>query len=198
MPLSQRPQAARPNGTSMSLGQLGMVILLISISVLFVAASLAVLITRSQVQVWRDPGSPGLHWGTALSTLVLIGVSWQLQTSLRAIRSNRFTDCLSHLRWGIGGACAFLVVQAFNAKQLLLAEGALATRSLFVFSYDLLVGLHALHVLGGFVPLALVYAKVTRRDYSSSRHAGFSFCVQYWHYLAVVWLLLLGTLAWIV
>jgi cytochrome c oxidase subunit 3 len=198
MPLGELPKAGRPSRTPASLGQFGMIILLVSISVLFVAASLAVLITRSQVAVWRQPGSPGLQWGTAVSTASLLVVSWQLQAGLVAIRSNRFTQSLAHLRWGIIAAVAFLFVQALNARQLLSLEGPLASHSLFVFSYDLLVGLHALHVLGGFVPLVLVYGKVQRRDYSSSRHSGFAFCVQYWHYLAVIWLLLLVTLACIV
>jgi cytochrome c oxidase subunit III len=197
MPLSGPPTRGRPS-TPASLGQFAMVILLVSISVLFLAASLAVLITRSQVTVWREPGSPGLHWGTAVSTAFLLVVSWQLQSGLRAIRSNRFTQSLTGLRRAIGAALAFLFVQGLNARQLLSLEGPLASRSLFVFSYDLLVGLHALHVLGGFVPLALVYARVQRRDYSSSRHSGFAFCVQYWHYLAVIWLILLVTLACIV
>ena len=43
----------------------------------------------------------------------------------------------------------------------------------------------------------LVHARLSRRDYSSSRHDGVTFCVQYWHYLGLVWLLLLGVLLWV-
>jgi cytochrome c oxidase subunit III len=179
------------------MGQLGMVVLLISISVLFIAASIAVLITHHQVEVWRLPGQARLPWGTAVSTVLLGVVSWSLQHALRCIRTNRFTDCLQSWRWAMVAAVGFLVAQALNARHLLDLEGEQASRSLFVFCYDLLVGLHALHVLGGFVPLVLVHARVARRDYSSSRHAGLTFCVQYWHYLGIVWLILLGTLAWI-
>jgi cytochrome c oxidase subunit 3 len=175
-----------------------MVVLFVSISVLFVAATLAVLITHHQAHVWRSPTNTGLPLGTAVSTALLGVVSWELQAALRSIRSNRFTSCARQLRFGLGAALGFLAVQALNARHLLGLEGEYASRTLFLYSYDLLVGLHAAHVLGGFVPLGIVYGKVMRRDYSSSRHDGFAFCVQYWHYLAVVWLLLLGTLAWIV
>lgn len=188
----------KPRGPSaLSLGQLGMVLVLVSISVLFVAAALAVLITNHQAgSAWRAPEQRGLPWGTAASTALLCVVSWQLQVALVAIRSNRFTQSLSH--WLAGGAAAliFLVVQAFNVRHLTELEGAQAP-SLFVFCYDLLVGLHAAHVIGGFVPLGLVYSKLRRRDYSSSRHDGVTFCVQYWHYLGLVWLLLLGVLVWV-
>ena len=191
------PDARRRRESGSSLRQLGMVLVLVSISVLFVAASIAVLITSYQAQTWRAPDRAGLPWGTAASTLVLVLVSAQLQAALNAVRQNRFTDCLRSWRRGAAAAVVFLFVQALNARHLATLEGARASQTLFVFCYDLLVGLHAAHVLGGLVPLALVHAKLARRDYSSSRHDGVTFCVQYWHYLGVVWLLLLGVLAWV-
>ena len=180
-----------------AIGQVGMVVLLVSISVLFVAASLGVLITNHQAQLWRAPDREGLPWGTALSSLLLGVVSWQVQSALGAIRSNRFTASLKRWRRGAAAAALFLVVQALHARELTTLEGDYAARTLFVFCYDLLVGLHAAHVIGGFIPLGLVHARLVRRDYSSSRHDGMTFCVQYWHYLGVVWLLLLGVLVWV-
>jgi len=196
-PVSLKPAPRGPfeRLPGLSMGQLGMILLLVSISVLFLAANVAVLITHARAPADQRPGLP---WGTALSSGFLLLVSVELQRGLVAMRGNRFTSCLSGLRWATLGAVAFLLTQAWNARQFLAFEGAPAARQLFYFSYGLLVGLHALHVLGGFVPLLLVQSKVARREYSSSRHAGLTFCVQYWHYLGVVWLLLLGTLAWIV
>jgi cytochrome c oxidase subunit III len=189
--------AQRRRAASTSLGQLGMIVLLVSLSVLFIAASLAVLITSHQAQVWRAPQRQGLPWGTALSTLVLVVVSWQLQAALVAIRGNRFTEGVQRWRRGAAAAVVFLLVQALNVRHLAAIEGVHATQTLFAFCYDLLVGLHAAHVLGGFVPLGLVHARLLRRDYSSSRHDGMTFCVQYWHYLGLVWLALLGILLWV-
>jgi len=180
-----------------STAQLGMWVLFISLSVLFVAASLAVVITRSRAVLWREQGQAGVPWGAAASSALIVVVSWQLQSALRAIRANAFDSCSRRLRWAGAAALAFLFAQALNVRYLMNVEGRLATQSLFVFSYDLLVGLHAVHVLGGFVPLALVQAKVQRQEYSSSRHGALLFCVQYWHYLAVVWFVLLATLIWV-
>lgn len=191
MPLDSA-NAKRRRISNTSLGQLGMIILLVSLSVLFLAASLAVLITN-----WRAPERHPLPWGTACSTLLLGVVSWQLQSALEALKTNRFTETLRGWRIAGGAALAFLIVQAWNVRVLASVEGERATTSLFVFCYDLLVGLHAAHVLGGFVPLTLIHARLARRDYSSSRHDGVTFCVQYWHYLGLVWLLLLGVLAWV-
>jgi heme/copper-type cytochrome/quinol oxidase subunit 3 len=180
-----------------SLSQLGVVLLLVSISVLFLAATIAVLIARSRVPSWRPPDRHGLPWGVAGSTALLGIVSVELQRALIAIRRNRSASCQTHLRWGSLGAIAFLVVQAWNTRRLFDSEGPQAHRSLFIFSYGLLVGLHALHVASGVVPLGIVLGRVARHDYSSSRHAGLLFCVQYWHYLGVVWLALLAALFWI-
>jgi cytochrome c oxidase subunit 3 len=191
------PVAQRRRATRTSLGQLGMMVLMVSLSVLFIAASLAVLITSHQAQVWRAPERHGLPWGTALSTLVLVIVSWQLQGALMALRGNRYTECVNGWRRGAAAAVVFLLLQALNVRHLAAIEGPHANQTLFAFCYNLLVGLHAAHVLGGFVPLGLVHARLLRRDYSSSRHDGMKFCVQYWHYLGIVWLALLGVLIWV-
>jgi cytochrome c oxidase subunit 3 len=191
------PGGRRRRETGTSLQQVGVIILLISISVLFIAASLAVLITNHQARLWRAPGVRGVPWGTAASTLVLGLLSWQLQSALVAIRSNRFDQCLNRWRRGAGAAVIFLLAQALNVRHLAVLEGVQASQTLFVFCYDLLVGLHAAHVVGGLVPLALVHQRLLRRDYSSSRHDGVTFTVQYWHYLGIVWLMLLGLLIWI-
>lgn len=193
--------AKRRRITGASMGQLGMLILLVSLSVLFFAASVAVLITNHQASqqhgAWRAPEHHGLPWGTVASTLLLGVVSWQLQSALGAIRSNRFTESLRGWRLAGGAALGFLIVQALNVRVLTALEGEHVSTTLFMFCYDLLVGLHAAHVLGGFIPLTLVHARLGRRDYSSSRHDGMSFTVQYWHYLGVIWLLLLGVLLWV-
>jgi len=58
----------------------------------------------------------------------------------------------------------------------------------------MLTGLHAVHVIGGFVPLLVVQAKARRREYSSSNHEGVKLCAQYWDYLGVIWLILIAVL----
>jgi cytochrome c oxidase subunit 3 len=58
----------------------------------------------------------------------------------------------------------------------------------------MLTGLHAAHVLGGFIPLGIVLGRADRRRYSSSEHEGPRLCRQYWDYLFVVWVILLTAL----
>jgi heme/copper-type cytochrome/quinol oxidase subunit 3 len=42
--------------------------------------------------------------------------------------------------------------------------------------------------------LGIVLNAAVAREYSSSRHEGVSLCADYWHFLAVVWLVLFATL----
>ena len=67
-------------------------------------------------------------------------------------------------------------------------------RTLYGFTFYMLTGLHALHVIGGFVPLVIVLNKAKGREYSSSNHEGVKLCAQYWDYLGVIWLCLLSVL----
>lgn len=173
------------------MGQLGMLVVLVSISVLFIATVVALAITRAQAPVRTVASVHGVPWGVVVSTFLLGALSWALQRALGAIRSNRFARCQSALTLGGASALAFLVGQAFNANRVLASEARVEPHSLFLVSFFVLVGVHALHVVGGLVPLAMVYLKVVRREYSSSRHEGLKLCVQYWHYLGVVWLFLL-------
>jgi cytochrome c oxidase subunit 3 len=71
---------------------------------------------------------------------------------------------------------------------------AAPVRSLYPYTFYMLTGLHAAHVVGGLVPLTLVMSRARRREYSSSSHEGVQLCVHYWHYLGVVWLVLFSAL----
>jgi heme/copper-type cytochrome/quinol oxidase subunit 3 len=179
------------------MGQLGMLLVLVSISVLFVAAGVAVLVTRAQAPAATLAGVHSLPWGVAASTAFLVALSWVLQRSVAAIRANRFEQCQRDLLFGGLFALAFLVGQALNVNHVIASEAGVEPHSLFLVAFFLLIGVHALHVVGGLVPLGFVYLKLVRREYSSSRYEGLKLCVQYWHYLGVVWLLLLLTLIWV-
>ena len=74
------------------------------------------------------------------------------------------------------------------------ATTATDARTLYGFTFYMLTGLHAVHVVAGFVPLGVILNKAKRREYSSSNHEGVKLCTQYWDYLGVVWCVLLGVL----
>jgi cytochrome c oxidase subunit 3 len=185
------PQQAAGSLRKVSARQLGVLVLLASISVLFIATIIAFWYTRLTAQQFRAPGLPdmprGLLWSTCLIALTSLAI-WQAQ---RAVRQN-LLDALPRWLWAAGvlGA-AFLLTQAANWFAMRPSRDA---PSLYVATFFILTGVHAAHVLGGFIPLGFVIHHAQRRDYSSSQHEGLSLFAQYWHYLGGVWLVLVAML----
>jgi len=176
----------------MSSAQLGMLLLLTSLGVLFGASLVAYAFTRAQNDVWRAPGMPPLPpvlWG---STGVILLVSAALEWALYKTRKNQLK------RAARGVTCAWIFISAFTLCQvenwLSMRASISAHTTLYPFTFFFLTGLHAAHVLAGLVPLSVVTRRLRQGEYSSSRYDGFKFCVQYWHFLGVVWLILFASL----
>jgi heme/copper-type cytochrome/quinol oxidase subunit 3 len=166
---------------------------LLSLTVLFVASLVACIITRLQNPVWRTPEMPGLPWGLLVSTAMIFGLSASLHHALASIKRNRLLAMERALWAALVFAALFLLFQSFNWIEM--ARGYRVTRqTLYPFVFHLLTGLHAAHVLGGFVPLGVSMSRASKREYSSSSHEGLKLCAQYWHFLGAVWLVLLAAL----
>jgi heme/copper-type cytochrome/quinol oxidase subunit 3 len=176
---------------SMSMRQLGMLVLYCSMTVLFLATIIGFAFTRFTSPHYRAPGLPDLPKGLLLSTL-LIGLTslciWQAQLG---IKKNQL-EALK--RWLVAAgvlAALFLLTQTAN---WFVMRPPRDENSLYIATFFLLTGVHALHVLGGFVPLGFVVHHALRRQYSSSSHEGLTLCAQYWHFLGAVWLVLVSVL----
>lgn len=178
----------------MSAKQLAMIVLFGTLSMLFGASVVGYLITRSQNDVWKTASMPGLPLGLVASTILLAALSGAMHVALRAVRKNQFETLQRTLTVALLLGLAFVVGQAENWRSMYAAAIATDARTLYAFTFYMLTGLHAAHVIGGFVPLLVVLGKAKRREYSSSNHEGVKLCLQYWDYLGVIWTILLGVL----
>jgi len=183
-----------PAASGVSAKQLAMIVLFGTLSMLFGASVVGYLITRSQNDVWKTASMPGLPLGLVASSVLLAALSGAMHVALRAVRQNRFERLQRALSVALLLGLAFVVGQAENWRSMYAAAIATDARTLYAFTFYMLTGLHALHVIGGFVPLLVVLGKAKRREYSSSNHEGVKLCLQYWDYLGVIWLILLGVL----
>jgi cytochrome c oxidase subunit 3 len=192
---SEDPEHGRRQPSfNVSIGQLGVYLLLGSLAMLFTATIVAYLVTRSQAEVWQTRPSPEVTWGLVLGTATLAALSGSLQYAPASIRANRARSMQRGLWLGSGFAVLFVVLQAANWFNLIATQGDMLGRSLYAYCFFLLTGVHIAHVLGGFVPLGIVLFRASSREYSSSRFEGVRYCVQYWHFLGAVWLVLLGVM----
>ena len=186
---------AREPGPSISLGQLGMVLTLVSIGILFAAACAAVVIAHSQATVWKASQAP-FPFGLLGSTLPLAGAGIAFELAQRRLKQNQPLATARQLKLAAGCAAIFLLTQVVNSRVVTNAP-AESGHALFRFAFNLLIGLHAAHVVGGLVALALCLSRTQRGEYSSSRVGELRYCTQYWHFLGGLWVPLVATLCWV-
>jgi cytochrome c oxidase subunit III len=170
--------------------RLGVILFLVSVTVMFIAAIIAYAVTRTSQTHWVSAGIPKGLWA---STAILALVSLSMHLVKRQVLSNAPRRAQSTLRITLGLAVAFVVVQALNWRAVHTTEAV--SHTLYAATFYMLTGLHALHVAGGVVPLSIVTAKAGREEYSSSRSEPIRLLTLYWDFIGVVWLVLLGVLA---
>lgn len=169
---------------------------LLSLGILFGASvigyvSIRVLAIRAPLDL------PPLPSGLWLSTLLLLVSSGTMQTGLTGARRGDQARLRAGMAATSGLGVAFLIVQALCWLQWAgpmrdsLGE---AERVYVLTSFFVLTGLHALHVIGGLVALAVVTARSFAGRYTADVHAGVVYCAMYWHFLDAVWLVLFATL----
>lgn len=191
-PLADREtRAARAPSFSASSAQLLLIATLASLTMLFGAALVGVGVTRAQNDLWRTAATPGLTLSLVSSSILLALLSAALEAAKRALARNASSRLVSWLTGAGLLALAFLASQGVGFRIMLDAHALAESKTLHPFSHNFLVGLHAAHVLGGLVPLGIVLVRARRGEYSSSRREGVRLLAQYWHYLGVVWLVLL-------
>lgn len=179
----------RPPPARVSAAPLGMWVFLASLTMLFAGSLVGYLVVRARAETWRPEGVPNLPAGLWVSTAVIVLCSVAIHRAVVAIRSGRqqalVTALFATLALGVG----FLVVQAFNWLQLWAAD-VTPRRGLYGFTFYVLTGLHAAHVVGGLVPLAFTIWRAVQGRYTWASYTGVRTVAMYWHFLDVVWIVM--------
>ncbi len=173
------------DGTIPGAGVLGMGIFLVTLAVLFFAAIVGYLVVRLRATDWPPPGMPRLPPGLSLATILLVAASVAIHRARRAIRAGADTVCTRWLAATLALAVAFLAVQAWNWWGLIRLR-LTAASNLYAFTFFMLTGLHAVHVLGGIVLLVIVLAR--------TRESGVTYAAMYVHFLDAIWILLFAVM----
>lgn len=175
-------------------GPFGVAWFLASLGMLFAASIIGYLAVRvPAAEAWGQglPSLPQLLWA---STGVLLVSSATMHAALVGARRG----AQGQLRWGLyltdALGVVFLVLQVVAWGQLYERAGAPALKTLYGMTFYFLTVLHALHVIGGLVPLGITTYKAQRGRYGPEQSQGVLMCAMYWHFLDVVWLILFGVL----
>lgn len=168
---------------------MGMWIFLATLAVLFAAAIAGYLVVRLRAVEWPPPGMPRLPGGLGLATVILISASVTVHRAQRAMRAGEIAASTRRLAATLALISAFLLVQLANWWALIRLH-ATAASNLYAFTFFMLTGLHAAHVAGGIVLLAVVGSRARRLRYGSGHHPGVTYAAMYVHFLDAVWLAL--------
>ena len=169
--------------------QVGLGVFLAVASALFVLF-ISAYSMRMNALDWRSLPVPRLLW---LNTGVLVVSSIALQWSSVAARRNDTEDVKVGLLVGGASAVIFLAGQLLAWQQLTAAGYLVASNPANSFFY-LLTAVHGLHLTGGLVALGRTSAKVWRSTAIADMRLSVELCAIYWHFLLLVWLVLLGLL----
>jgi cytochrome c oxidase subunit 3 len=145
---------------------------------------------RMNMVDWRALPVPGLLW---FNTGVLVLSSVALQWAHMAARRDDMDGVIVGLLAGGVSAVTFLVGQLLAWQQLSVAGYFLASNPANSFFY-LITAAHGLHVMGGLVAVGRTTAKVWRGAPMTQVRLSVELCATYWHFLLLVWLVLLGLL----
>lgn len=133
-----------------------------------------------------------LPQGFVLSTVTMLAVSVLLNMAIKAAQQERHVDLRRYLVLSFLLSIAFFVIQGYSLQLLVsrLLGPSGAMQNLYSFTFILVI-VHALHVLGGVVGMTFLLFGMSRHAYDHERNFPIRFCALYWHFLDVVWILML-------
>ena len=162
-------------------------------SMLFVSAILGYVEVRVDNGDGFIPANAPAPPSILLASTVLLVVS--SATMQRAANAGRRGDPAQGgmMLVTIALALGFLAIQAVAWRQWV-TQGVLVADNLYAWTFYVLTGMHAAHVLGGLPAMAITAVKAARAAYTPDNHRGIVYCAMYWHFLDGAWIVLYATL----
>ncbi|MEE9405189.1 MAG: cytochrome c oxidase subunit 3 [Algisphaera sp.] len=215
--MSSTPPPAIPNAFSdpspdhhvpPKAGTFGMVLFLASLVMLFGSLMLGYVLIR--IQQTRDIinpatkevlpanapplGSLHLPWGLWLSTFIILASSAAMHRALKNIQRERQGPFRKNLVLTLVLSGLFLLVQAPSLGGLMYDHFQADTGHALLGLIFFLILTHALHVIGGIIPLAVVTRNAHQGHYDHESHGPVKYLAMYWHFLDIVWMVMFGVL----
>lgn len=211
-----------PHSTPAGTGAFGMMLFLLALVMLFAGSLAAYIYIRLTATDAPPMGTIHLPWGLWVSTFIILASSVTMHRALQAVRSERQTQFRQMLTLTLVLAIGFLLVQTPSLMQIVREhlpklEEYRAARQAAVEQVALtptgrntvvsagvpmpleglvfiLILVHALHVIGGVIPLINVTLRAHQGRYDHERHGPVQYVTMYWHFLDAVWIVMFGVL----
>ncbi|MEB3350876.1 MAG: heme-copper oxidase subunit III [Cyanobacteriota bacterium] len=165
----------------------GVIIFLLSESVIFLAFFAGYAVLKVSSPVWLPPGVEGLEVrAPLLNTVVLVSssfVAWFAETRLQKRQLWAFRG-LWLLTMAMG--TYFVIGQAIEWSELSFSLDS----GVFGGTFYLLTGFHGLHVITGILLMALMLGRSFRPGNYDGGEAGVASVSLFWHFVDVIWIIL--------
>ncbi len=163
-----------------------------SIIMMFAGLTSAFIVKSGQAN-WQGVLTPKAFW---FSTAVMLVSSVTIQAALRAFKQRAMNQFRSLFLLTLILGIAFLVIQWIGFNWLwshgVRFEGAGAGQFLYI-----IFGLHALHVVGGIIALAVIAIRQFTGKTRSYNTTPVEIMSSYWHFVDLLWLYLFVFFIWI-
>ncbi|UTD26999.1 cytochrome c oxidase subunit 3 [Bradyrhizobium sp. WD16] len=169
--------------------KLGLGVFLAVVGSLF-ALFISAYAMRMELIDWRPLPVPKLLW---FNTGVLVLSSLALHLAVQSARRDDDAGTLAAVLAADVAAIVFLIGQLLAWRQLVAAGYVVAANPANSFFY-LITATHGLHLLGGLVVLNRTAVRAWTGAAPRELRLSVELCATYWHFLLVVWVILLGLL----
>jgi len=181
--LDDLPQRAR---------MIGMWLFLAALTMLFLAAMLGYVLIR--LNSTNRPTADAIHipWSFALSTLAILASSFTLENAVRFAKSSSIKATQTCLQITLLLTLIFIGIQTPGMLGLLATHQISPEQGNTLYGLVfVLILLHALHVLGGLVALIITIVRTDETNCSAGNIAPLRSLAIYFHFLDVVWIIML-------
>ena len=145
-------------------------------------------IVKSQQAAWQEIIAPKVFW---YSTIAIVLSSLTIQMALRSFKQREMNRYRQLMAVTVLLGTAFVILQSIGFQQLWnsgIQFKGVAGAGQFLY---VILGLHALHVLGGVIALLVMFFKAFFGNIKTYSSIGIEVAATYWHFIDVLWIYLL-------
>ena len=157
-----------------------------SITMMFAGLTSAYIIKRNQPN-WLEFDLPVVFW---YSTAAIITSSLTVWLAVRAFREKEMAIYRKYLVATFFLGIVFVGLQILGFVQLW-QQGITLTKNVSISFLYPIIGLHALHVVGGIIALLIMFLKAFSRRQKNYSAVPVEMMSTYWHFVDLLWIYLL-------
>ncbi|PQO29428.1 heme-copper oxidase subunit III [Bremerella cremea] len=175
--------------------RIGFALFIASLTMFFLAGLVGFIAIGFFPKVLAIPFS-GIPWPLTVGTLFMLGVSFTLHQAVVSVRRERQIQLRNWLWASVAVSIVFILCQTVGLSVLLESIQTVNRQDQLQPQFGVaffLVFVHGLHVVGGMIFLGWIIYHAYHHRYDHESHWGVDLCAIYWHFLDVVWILMLGT-----